>query len=210
MGIVQAPLVGDEVLKRVEADAAVSALRPVWRIAVGLADQVPIIDPLHIQNLHQALIDPHVLSPEARPRAKLLEVLDAVRATFAPSFYSILREYFDRSMQSELAVVEVDTLVDVMVEGYRYAETIDDADRIGICLHNPLVKQVALVLEHLIPHLEEDVGIERRPELTTHFALEVAVHNCRFEVALHYLHLLATVDRPLITGEDVCLVFVLP
>lgn len=87
-------------------------------------------------------------------------MVNASLASTFPNINGFLGEDFNRSMQTILAVVEIDPSLFIIMEGDGHTQSIHQKDSIRIYLHNKLVKEIAFLKEDLIPNFEEDLSVE--------------------------------------------------
>eukprot|EP00429_Kryptoperidinium_foliaceum_P075079 CAMPEP_0176211026 /NCGR_PEP_ID=MMETSP0121_2-20121125/14443_1 /TAXON_ID=160619 /ORGANISM="Kryptoperidinium foliaceum, Strain CCMP 1326" /LENGTH=427 /DNA_ID=CAMNT_0017550069 /DNA_START=21 /DNA_END=1301 /DNA_ORIENTATION=- len=164
-------------LEGVEGDVLALARLPMLVGAVGLADEVPVVDALHFEHLIEALVDEHVLAPKARPGTEVVEVPLALLDPVVPSCNRPARQHLQRAMQAELAVVQVEAVVVVGVEGDDDPQPLREEGRVGVGLHRPGIVAPPPLLHDLSPHRDENVRVQRGAELAAHVAVKIALHR---------------------------------
>mmetsp|Transcript_21015 Transcript_21015/g.45473 ORF Transcript_21015/g.45473 Transcript_21015/m.45473 type:complete len:210 (-) Transcript_21015:1704-2333(-) len=135
----------------------------------------------HVQHLPEALIDEKILTPETVAVAQLPEVILAGLVAAAPSGDSVLGENLKWTMETVLAVVQVNSVLALVVHTDHLSKPVGEEDSIGIYLHYPIMFQVVSVSHHLVPEGDEDGEVEGGSELTALLALKVAVDLARVE-----------------------------
>mmetsp|Transcript_57558 Transcript_57558/g.169076 ORF Transcript_57558/g.169076 Transcript_57558/m.169076 type:complete len:387 (+) Transcript_57558:1959-3119(+) len=195
--------VGVLILERVQGDHLTeAAVLPLGgRGAVVLNEERVLVHALRPDHLHEALVHEHILAPVAVTGADVPEVLLALVDVVDPLLHSVCGEHLDGAVQAELAVVEVDAFRGLLVLPDNRAQARGEEDGVWIDLHRPLVRQEPLVFVEPLPHLDEDIRVQRCPELSTQFALEVHVDNNGVHAGRH-LHRTVAVELVLVTVED--------
>mmetsp|Transcript_35284 Transcript_35284/g.75173 ORF Transcript_35284/g.75173 Transcript_35284/m.75173 type:complete len:274 (+) Transcript_35284:901-1722(+) len=178
------------------------------RVTMGLAKLPIVVVAPDSEHLAQTLIYEHVLAPPARALAQLLEVGCARSLAPGPSHHSIPGEDLNRPMQAVLAVVEVHSLRALRVLLQCSAEPPWKKDRVRIHLHSPVVIRVPAIVDDLVPHCQEDVGVQCCLKLASIVALEIAVDGGGHHPGC-YRQLHVAVYCELLTSKNARMLFML-
>mmetsp|Transcript_81870 Transcript_81870/g.171266 ORF Transcript_81870/g.171266 Transcript_81870/m.171266 type:complete len:513 (+) Transcript_81870:97-1635(+) len=212
-GVGHAVLVGLHGLERMVAHDVVALAAPVPGIAlaVALAHEVRVEGAgLDIQDLAEALINEHVLSPLAEVLfGHALLWCGAVPASLVVLFQGVdspAAENLDRAVHAVLAVVDVAGILVLVQQG---AQPVGEEDGVGVDLHNPIVLLVVGDVDDLLPHCDEDPRVEGGHGVTTIAALEGAVDDVGGHAICDVNGLVAE-DGALVAAEDAGFVLVLP
>mmetsp|Transcript_7616 Transcript_7616/g.21091 ORF Transcript_7616/g.21091 Transcript_7616/m.21091 type:complete len:217 (-) Transcript_7616:393-1043(-) len=182
---------------------------PVRRIAMVFQEQVVHIHFPHMEDLLETLVNEHVLPPEAGPGAQLVEVVEALLRSVAPSHHCVAREDLEWPMEAHLAVVQVHACICLAVDLQDALEAMRKEDGVWIDLHCPIIVTENAVADDFLPNPHEDVSVQCRPKLAPPLALEAAVNDG----GLHTIRDLErdiAVDRIRIASKEVCARLVLP
>mmetsp|Transcript_68105 Transcript_68105/g.131512 ORF Transcript_68105/g.131512 Transcript_68105/m.131512 type:complete len:285 (-) Transcript_68105:854-1708(-) len=157
--------------------------------------------PGKLQHLPQALVNEHVLTPFARPRTRFVKVHHTYLPAVAPSVNGVSGEDFQGPMQAKPAVVQVDTLWHLLVMHQDGTEPSWEEDCIRVHLDSPIMQVGPVIGKDPLPNSKEHRGVEARSKLSSHFAVQVAVHNL-CDNAIGDLDLLVAVHSILVTAKD--------
>merc|ERR1740129_955351 len=104
-------------------------------------------------------------------------------------------------MQTKLAIVQVHTLRLVLVVRKQTSEPVCKEHSIGVRFHCPLGALEITNLDYVLPHRNENIQVECRPELTTFLATEVSLDRIS-EQTLRNFNSLVRKDRIFLAIED--------
>mmetsp|Transcript_1740 Transcript_1740/g.4525 ORF Transcript_1740/g.4525 Transcript_1740/m.4525 type:complete len:238 (-) Transcript_1740:215-928(-) len=191
----------------------VAGLPACRRVARLLYQQPGVVLPIHMQHLGEALVEEHVLAPQAVAGAQLLEMALALADAGKPRLDGLRRENLQRPVHASVAVVEVQaTRLRLKVLHILLCDDSEPRSKkysIRVHFDCPIVELEAAVIDDTGPDRYEDVQIQGRPELSTLFTLQVARNQLR-EEARDDVHAYVTIDRVLVAKEEARLVLELP
>mmetsp|Transcript_73843 Transcript_73843/g.228109 ORF Transcript_73843/g.228109 Transcript_73843/m.228109 type:complete len:368 (-) Transcript_73843:756-1859(-) len=156
-------------------DALVAAGLPsLGRVAVSLKQHVVEVDALDVQDSLEALVQKHVLAPEAVPGAELPEVGHATVHAPMPAQHGAPRQHLEWPMHPQLAIVDVHRLLSrgVLQRRQPPAKPVGEEDGVRVDLDRPVPLREDAVADDLSPDVHEDVVVQRRLELAAVLALE--------------------------------------
>merc|ERR1719387_2394774 len=167
-----------------------------------LQEQIVFVLTLNVQDLLEALIHEHVLTPLARPIANLLEVLLALLQAPPHEPHGSGGEDLEGAMQTEATVVQVHAAVAVrLVALDEGPEPQWEKHRVRIRFHGPIMEGITPIGDNLRPHSQKDLGVQCRPKLATELTLQAVLDHGRVETRGD-LYPLVAVDAILVTAED--------
>mmetsp|Transcript_68177 Transcript_68177/g.188662 ORF Transcript_68177/g.188662 Transcript_68177/m.188662 type:complete len:303 (+) Transcript_68177:526-1434(+) len=171
-----------------ERDDSLDFARPPIRrrIAMVLCERGVVVVSPDPQDVPQALVNKHVLAPQAGPIAELVEVFRAAVHALGPGLHCIAREQLQWPVHAAPAVVDVHSLwgLGVRFQGAAQPRGQEDGVRVDLC--GPVTALEDAVADDLPPHCHEDGGIQGRPKLTAKAALEVTIDDMRHDARCHH------------------------
>mmetsp|Transcript_102402 Transcript_102402/g.219117 ORF Transcript_102402/g.219117 Transcript_102402/m.219117 type:complete len:319 (+) Transcript_102402:232-1188(+) len=208
-GVAHAIGIGRDALEGVVAHTVVPRLAPVpvGAIAVALAHELRLRWPLCPQYLCQALVEEHVLTPQAE--VLLLHALLRGLAIIALSIVRFQEVHCRLAHDLDGSMHTVPAIVDVrgpLVRCQDRTESLREEDAVRVCLYGPIVARIVSQVDERIPDCDEDPRVERRLGVAAIFALEVAVHEsgrqapCLYRFVAKESGLLAPEDARLVIG----------
>mmetsp|Transcript_54389 Transcript_54389/g.142151 ORF Transcript_54389/g.142151 Transcript_54389/m.142151 type:complete len:218 (+) Transcript_54389:61-714(+) len=167
-----------------------------------LQQQVEFIVSSDLEHFRQALVDEHVLAPEAISRAQPREVGHALLAPCLPSLDGGPREDLEGTVEAHPAVVQIHALrVRGCVVREEPPEPLREEHAIRVNFDDPVVASEAALLDDLVPNGKEYFRVQSRLELTAIGALQVTIDLAR-QKPFGDGHHLAAVYRVLLASED--------